>query len=322
MATESPNDAPTVREIVSLYLADLTLRCAAGNYSRQSVQRAQYYLTSFAAMFGDQAEAQCTQQDLTKWLLVNPTWRSNHTKGDALGVLVSCFNWACDPAKITQHPIYRRPKALHLKRTPRQPASRADYCAIMRAAMFRVGSKGRLKCGSRVLRLAIFFLRRTGVRTKEMRTARFEQIDWAIGVMRQRDHKTFHVTGEERVIGLDRCVLRLLRNLYSRRRPSQEYIFTNKRRRPWTKDSFSRHFRAYAKRAGLRSGVSGYCLRHSFCTEGILAGIGDRQLADQMGHTTTKLIAWYARRAKQNSHYLRRVADDVNRNRNRDYDST
>ena len=74
---------------------------------------------------------------------------------------------------------------------------------------------------------------------------------------------------------------------------------------------------ADAERGVWRAGISPYSLRHTFCVNGLEAGIGHRQLADALGHTTTRYVEWYGRDTQGNADYLRGVAEDLRRHLDR-----
>jgi integrase len=70
-----------------------------------------------------------------------------------------------------------------------------------------------------------------------------------------------------------------------------EHIFLNGCQRPWNRTAFGRLFRKYACAAGVARGITPCGLRHLFTVLGIENGVGERQLADQLGHMTTKFVA-------------------------------
>ncbi len=81
--------------------------------------------------------------------------------------------------------------------------------------------------------------------------------------------------------------------------------FPNGQGRPWNRWTFSKLFRRHAKLAGVRAEVSAYSLRHGWCVEALEAGVGERQIADAMGHVSTKFIGWYGRGVRSKIDYLR-----------------
>jgi integrase len=121
-----------------------------------------------------------------------------------------------------------------------------------------------------------------------------DQLDWAQGLIRQTANKTMRKTGRARLIPLDDTLLRLLQFMYRRLgRPATGPIFTASRGKAWGKGSFAYLFRRYAVAGGVPKRVSPYSARHAFAVEALEAGVGERQIADVLGHTTTKYVAWY-----------------------------
>jgi integrase len=298
----------TVRKTTEAYLEHLKQRKGTEDYSAHALEDATRELARFAEQFGNQTIEQCRRYDLTRWLQLNPQWKSNATKRRVMATILACFRWAEDEELIERTP-YRRPRNLKLPVTPRREASSVEYIALMR-------------CKSRPLRRALFFLRRTGARPSEMRGLRFDEIDFEAGVVVKQKHKTRAKTGKPRMFGLEPCILRFLQNLYRKKVEGQEFVFLNTYGEPWKdRHVFARHLRRWAKRIGLDEGVvdrvSGYCVRHSFCTWAIEAGVGDRQIADQMGHADTRMIAWYSKAAQKRAH-LRDVATSAIKRKKRE----
>lgn len=292
---------PTVAEVVGWYLQHLLHRVKADDYSAQAFSDANRDLLRFSKVHGPRAVAALRRHDLTQWLLSNPQWASPSTKARVRAVLLRCFNWAEEEELIEASP-FRRVRGQTFHPRPRREAQAVEYVGLMRA-------------GSRSLRRALFFLRRTGARTCEMRELRPDWIDFEAGIVRFDRHKTARATGQPRILGLEPCVLRFLRNIL--RGPGRGHVFTNARGRPWDRHTFARHFRRLANRIGLAKDLSAYCFRHAYATGAIQAGVGERQLADQLGHTTTRMVAWYAQASRQKADHLRRVAvEALQRRRN------
>lgn len=292
-----PTGPWTVRSTVAAYLEYLQSRVQVGDYSADALEGCRRELERFAARYGGQTIDQCRRYDLTQWLQLNPQFKSNATKKRVVATILACFNWAEDEELIPRTP-YRRPRKLKLPTTPRREASVKEYIAFMR-------------CRSRPLRRALFFLRRTGARTCEMRELLWPEIDFDGGIVVKEAHKTSRTTGKARMFGLEPCVLRFLRNLHRTRKDGQDHVFVNAYGTPWDRHTFARHLRRWAKRIGLDDNagtrVSGYCFRHSYATWAIESGMGERQVADQMGHASTRMMAWYSK-AGQKAAHLRNVA--------------
>jgi len=309
-----PKDRHKIRmngigSVIRAYLDFLRVRVETRDLAPASLERSQKYLTAFARQFGHKPLAEARRHDLT----AHPGWRSPWTKGDAIGNIITCFRWAEDE-ELSERAPYRRSRFFRFAGKPRQPMSLADYVKIMRAAMGRYGLPRR--GSAQALRRALFFLRRTGCRTCEMRQVRWADVDWQASVIRLEHHKTARATGDVRVIGLDPCALRFLQNLHRQRSRQgeaypDEHIFLNGCERPWKRTAFGRLFRKYAMAAGVARGITPYGLRHLFTVLGIENGVGERQLADQLGHTTTKFVAYYGRTTRFKSAHLCGVVTSV-----------
>lgn len=300
---------PTVADIIKEYLAELELEHKAGAYSDAALASARYYLDSFGKMFGGQRMSQCRKRDITTWIVAHPEWGSSHTKIDASAWAVRCFRWADEEDLIDRTP-FRRPRRLWAPPQPREPISIQEFQALLRVAKESDGIISRCKPARSAFRLAIWFLWETGCRTCEMRSARFVDVDWKRRVLVLAEHKTARSTGQARILPLGRAY-RLIRWLFRHRQPGQEHIFVKRCGSAWSKDEFSRIFRSFARLAGVREEVSAYGLRHGFTVQALENGVGERQLADVLGHASTRYVAWYGRKTRARANHLRNVLDQA-----------
>jgi integrase len=291
----------SVRDVVALYLDHLRSRLAAGDYSADHFDGVERELTRFASRYGNQLLADCRRHDLTAWLDAHPEWKSPWTRKRIAETICRPFRWAVGEELIAANP-YRVPQLRRGKQ--RRPATDYEYIALMRG-------------GSRELRRALFFMRRTGARTKEVRELCWSQIDFDRSVIVMETHKTDRQQTDPRprIIGLDPATLRFLRNL--QRTATTDRVFVNCDGGNWDRHTFARHMNRWATRLGLdpvRCRLSPYCFRHSYGCNAIEAGVGEKQLADQLGHTTTRMVSYYAQTAGKVS-YLRAVAEQAVRRR-------
>jgi integrase len=307
----------TVQDVIDRYLQHMRVRFDAGDIGSLTYGKAKSYLTEFGRLFGRKKLRDAKPSDLLTFLVDHPAWRSPWTKNDAVGQIVSAFRWAVNE-ELIDCIVYKRPRTRYATQ-PRSPMHEAEYVALHRAAMAHGKRSGRRRRvhknqTGRALRRAICWLRRSGSRTCELRLLQWRHVDWNASVCRLQDHKTAKVTGESRLIGLDPAVMRLLSNLHRQAStfcrgklqppPDDAHVFLNARGRPFTRGTFARVFRAFARKAGVREEVSAYSIRHMFVTTAIERGIGHRQIADAVGHRGTRLIEYYGRQTRQNSSYL------------------
>jgi integrase len=193
----------TVAEVVELYLADLMMRVEGGSFKRDSFEQATISLKAFVAAFGAQRVSECRQHNLTRWIAAHPGWKSVHTKKRNVTNVLACFNWAAEEQLVRFAP-YRSPRVLRgIGGRARRQMTRGEYVLLM-------GGRS-----SRAMRRALFFMRRTGVRTVEMRILKWENcfLDGPFPYIAFPDHKTRRHTGQDRKIGLDAGTVRFLRNL-------------------------------------------------------------------------------------------------------------
>lgn len=296
---DPPQTGLTVAHVIADYLAAKESHVNAGLICRSTFLRAQLYCLAFVKDFGGIDVSECRKGDLKRFLALHPEYRSPFTKHDATGAIVTAFRWAADEGMVQACP-YSRPRDLPAK-LPRQPAWSPEVRAILNYARTHGRTKTR-----RAFRLALYFLWKSGVRTCELYTLRWEHWDDARAVF-EKPSKSTHRTGELRLIVPKAKAVRLIRWLY--RRCKSGPVFLNGRGRAWTKDSFGTLFRKHADGAGVRKELSAYCLRHGFCCELLDVGAGERQVADLLGQSSTRYVAWYGRGQRKKVDYLRRTAD-------------
>lgn len=306
----------TVAELLRLYWNHLEARVKMEDYSRGALVRAEPVFADFTLEYGDLAVADLKQHHLTSWLYSRlERWKSPSTRRDRVYAIITAFRWAEDEGLIDKCPV-KKVRGLRYVVKPRQAMTRGEIAALMLACMpchldrpFRTDLPAWRRIprrGNRELRRLVFFLRRTGARPGEARALTWADVDWDRGVIRLVEHKTARHTGKERWIGLEPAVLRFLRNL--RRRSTRPYVFCDQRGQQWKKEPLVRCFKRWATKAGLGPHCVAYSIRHAFAVGAIENGVGERQLADQMGHTTTRMVSWYAAGSRTKADHLRNVA--------------
>lgn len=293
--------AVTVAVLVASYLRHLEARLAGDDLSEVSLTASRRDLARFVAIHGHKLASECRSADLTEFILGNPKWKSNATKRRVMAEVLACFTWAVTEAGLLESTQLRRPRRLRLPVKKRREAQPHEYIAVMRA-------------GNRELRLAMFFLRRNPSRTCEMREARWPDVDFEAGIISLWRHKTHRATGEPRLVGIETCTLRLLRNLYRQASDKAGHIFTNHRGQQWSANAFAQHLRRTLQRMGMDPGagnrLTAYMLRHSWSGNASERGLSDRQIADGLGHANTDLVSWYSK-ARERKGYLRSVAEEA-----------
>lgn len=292
----------TVNQIVTNYLAARADQVAAGLSSAESLTTARFYLAAFVADFGDQLVTACRRGDVKRFVTKHPEYKSPHTKHIAAGYVVTCFRWAEEDGLIAHCP-YVRPRDLP-GCEPRAPIWRAEVNQILRTAR-KIGlGKGHRKTAT-LFRLAVWFLWETGARTCELYKLDWSQYDPEKGLF-LIETKTTQKTGRRRPLVLVTRAWRLINFLHRwAKGRAAGPVFPNSVGKRWTRHTFGQRFRAIARKAGVRKGVSAYCLRHGFVCESLEGGAGERQLADYLGHSSTRYVSYYGSGVKSRVDYLR-----------------
>jgi integrase len=111
---------------------------------------------------------------------------------------------------------------------------------------------------------------------------------------RRKDRKT-----AVRRIVLDETMVKLLEAMAEKRHPSpDDYIFLDRRGRPWTANAVRCRMRRLRSKLQLGPDDNGenivaYTFRHTAATRACTSGVPDRVLADLMGHTSVATTARY-----------------------------
>jgi integrase len=329
-ALEVHGDSPgqpqpgTIDWVVARYKEHLSQRVAVDNYDPKSLKLRCSYLDRFCRFIyrssvpgtppvrlGALELRSASQLHLTSWLITHfDRWKKGSTRADACGAVLGCFNWAEE--KIIETSPFRRPREMKFLRTHRRAMRKHHYRAIMREA--------RRHPGSMAFRLVLFFVWQTGVRLQEMRLLEWDEIDWEQGVVRLElgKNKTARSTGKQRIFGLGPRLLAVLWHLYQRRRAGQKRVFLTPRRRGWTKDNLGRHFARYRRLAGVPSWVMACGSRHGYAVRLIAGGEDTKAVADQLGHSSTRMIEEvYGEETRYDAEHVRGVAARAERGRKR-----
>ncbi len=310
-------DQILVRELSRIYQSELERRHDRGLLAADFLRRCRRTWRDFARKLGHVSVERLKSSDLENWIYSHSGWASSHTRKNAASEILGGLRWADDEG-IVRNPI-RRFRPSWAPPQPREAMSEEECNRMIRLLKRSRGLRlgGERRCPGRAeFRLALTFLWQTGARTKEMREATWQDLDWRTGLVILNRHKTARKTGAERIIPLSDRMLRLLSWVKTRRNPkASDPIFLTSRGGAWSQRAFADQFRFFADRVGVRPNVSPASVRHGFTVAGLEAGIGERQLADVLGHTTTRYIGWYGRKAKSNAEYLRGIATKVSETR-------
>jgi integrase/recombinase XerD len=142
-------------------------------------------------------------------------------------------------------------------------------------------------------RALILLLLRTGMRIGEALGLRLNDLD-------MQDRKVHLFQGEKnsmgRVVYLSDDVLLALKHWLRRRDPNQEFVFYGQGNKPICYSTGRSRFVKYIEKAGLEEkGYTVHCLRHTFASELLNAGMRLECLQQLLGHQDIEVTRRYAR---------------------------
>jgi len=276
----------TVREVVGLYWS-LEAKIEERRSKAPWLTRKRL-LDEFVLLHGDKHVSQCKKHHLKAWIAGNPNYGSNDTRGRVCRTVQRAFNCAVDDEYIAFNPFrgVRFPKG---KR--RRALTEAEFQALVAATDKPYGL---------LLRLA----RLSGARPQELRDATWAQLqvdrESLRGAIILQEHKTCDAEdAAPRVIALPPEAVRELveqwQAVTARHLPGMapDHIFLNSRGRPWTRSAVCKRLRELRFRLGLPDDAKLYGLRHKFATDAIINGLGIKDVADLLGHRSTKTTEHY-----------------------------
>lgn len=147
----------------------------------------------------------------------------------------------------------------------------------------------------------ILGLRLSGLRPGEGCALQWPHVRFQAGDIRFRDHKTRHVTKNDRCIPLNDPLIKLLHQIKARNHPGG-HVFRNTRKRPWIRSHADSNFRRLRERLGLPDDVKLHGCRHTFGTQAILSGVAVAIVAQLLGHTDYNTTKKYVHLANKVDH--------------------
>jgi integrase len=267
-----------VRSILKAFL----LRHSKKKCSKETHAWYRHYLKSFAKKYGSLRVSELRPLEAEAWL-DSKGW-SDTTRNRAVTCLKVAFNWAVRMGVLKENP---------LKNLEKPPMGRRERILTPeeRRQIF-----GAIK--DRPFKLFLFALTSTGARPSEIRkvTAK-EFVRPGLWVFPPKRHKAGKKINKPRVVYLTPPMIRLCERL-AKEHPEGP-LFLNSRGRPWTCNAVRCRFRHLRERRPELAGVTAYCYRHTFTTEGLVAGVPLVQMQELLGHTSPAMMAHYAHPGQQ-----------------------
>ena len=220
-------------------------------------------------------------------------WKTNWHSVQAVQRL---WNWAvkmgvlkCNPfTKIDKPPLGERQRVL----------TRPELARLLWSA-------------GRDFRRFLIFMRHSLARPQEVRSLCWSQLHWLpVPVFRLQEFKAKARRKDRsavRLILLDDYLARMLARWWQRGPEKNSFILCNSQGQPWSGNAIRLRMKRLRRRLGLTPDEAGesvvtYTIRHTGATWATAAGVRDRQLADLLGHTTTRTTARYQHLQVQDLH--------------------
>lgn len=277
-----PSSDPSVGEVIAQYL-----RLEAKSGSKAAWKERERVLGRFADHCGGLRLSECKKGHLKTWIDANKRLKSDWSKGRWCRAVQRVFNWAANDVELIDRNPFRGVRYRKGKRG--RAVTETEFQAMVAAARPEVA-------------LILKFCRWTGARSGEMCKATWADIrgDLNAGAYISLDeHKTAHIEDTRpRIIALPPVVVEMLKTIARDRGHLQGAIFLNSKGRPWTNNSVADAFRALRKKLGFAEDCKFHGTRHAFATVGIINKLSVKDVADLLGHKTTRMAEHYIHAAE------------------------
>lgn len=143
----------------------------------------------------------------------------------------------------------------------------------------------------------------TGMRVSELVSLRLDDVKLNLSYILCRD------TNKERVIPIENAAKLALDNYISTSREAMcegsDYLFTNLKGKPMTRQGFWKLIKAYARKAGIDKDITPHMIRHSFASHLVTNGADLKAVQEMLGHSdiSTTQIYLKSRQSKIKEEY-------------------
>lgn len=281
-------------DLADEFLTDVKARRAAGTYRNYREQ----LLRAMRAFGTGLRVGDVRKLHLAKVEQVMADGFSPATVRDTIAAVQMVYNWAVRNDMLDLNPLsgYQKPAAGGRSRilTP------DEFQSLLRHADVR-------------FRRFLLALRFTGCRPGELRALTWTMADFDAGLWVLPKHKTVTMQREPRprIIPLPLPILRMCVLIYGHGKPDDEHVFLNAHGQPYSKDCVVKKMSRIRKRAGIEMKAGEnlvlYSNRHTFATNSI-GNVADTELAELLGHTTTRTLRRYVHLNSDRLHEIQRRA--------------
>ncbi|MCZ2342825.1 MAG: site-specific integrase [Bacteroidales bacterium] len=270
----------TVSHLIDSFYADYVVRVKTG---QSSIKTLDWYKAALEKLRS--AAGKYPADALRVHHLVNVEFTNHFVRS-----IKALYKWAADDdVQLVPHSPFRKliaPTAGQRDRTLTRPEMTRLY-----------------RASSPAYRRLWFVAAHTMARPGELRQLRWRDVHFerrciTLNQFKAKDKRKDGV--KVRTIPLDAMVLRMLQNWFRQREPRPHgRVFCNRFGDEMTSNAIRCAMRRVRAKAGLEpedevgERVVCYTLRHTGATEATRRGVRDRELADILGHTTTRTTARY-----------------------------
>ncbi len=286
-------DAPFA-DLADEFLSDVKTRRAAGTYRNYREQ----LLRAMRAFGTNLRVGDIRKLHLAKIEQAMADGFSSSTVRDTIAAVQMTFNWALRNDLLDMSPLvgYQKPAGGGRSRL----VTDEEFQLLMRHADVR-------------FRRFLLSLRLTGCRPGELRMLTWSMVDFDAALWVLPKHKTVTMQREPRprIIPLPDTILKMCNWIVEDRVSPDEHVFLNAHGRPYSKNCVVTKMSRIRERAGIgkKSGESLvlYSNRHTFATNSI-GNVADTELAELLGHTTTRTLRRYVHLNSDHLHDIQRRA--------------
>ncbi len=274
---------PTCGQLVDLYL------CVKGpKWTPDTLRGRRAILEAFRASaaaedgptFGALRPSQLRPSDLESWVASRPQWRKQNSRWGAALAVKALLNWAVKDLRIVRNPFVGSDVELGDRRRATTPE---EY-------------RGLLRGGTPRFRQVVVFLRFAACRPQDVRSIRWEWVDWARDrvVIPAAAHKTGRKTRKSKVVYLLPAARRLLAWLRRRNPEATGPCFVNgKCGSAWSRSALGGQLKTARRRGRVAKEATLHGLRHLFATEWIERGGSLKMLSEYLGHCGSQVTERY-----------------------------
>jgi site-specific recombinase XerD len=260
----------------------------ARNYALSTVTAVERIIRKFVLTLAQQRQdivigdlAQATSQDIDSFVDSSRSkGLSPSTINTNLSVLKEFFDFLREQGQMQAQPVIRRRHRLFAPSTLPKPMAESDLIEF-----FKVIDSVRD-------RLIFLLMLRCGLRVSEVCHLTQSDVDFEAGTIRINNSK-----GQVDRIAYIAPDLEKSIRLWQARSSSTEYLFPSRKVKsaPLTRGDLGWLMNKYLRLASIKNHYSPHCLRHSFATQLLNAGVSLEVLKELMGHRSIQITLRYTK---------------------------